>query len=365
VPPLKFVMPFVKIGSNIMSQGFIERTPIGALYPEIRANLMGRNGAMVRDEQISRMIAGVGVASAFTGLATEGMATGAAPDDPKEAAVWRAAGNQEYSARIGDTWYGLHRFGPIGLLSGFGADLYQYGHELSVSDADKVGMTIVGGFARGILDETWLRGPSELIQAMTNPTEYGQKFIDDEVTSFMPFSVGMAQMARAADPYQHQARGILQTAQNKTPFWSRGLLPEYDIFGQPMRSRAVFGMAGLSAVYETQLNNDPVPKAMLRLGVFPGPVKRSIDGIQLTDQQYAEYAQQAGTRAKMILDMKLGTPGYTDLPEGIQAKDIRDTFTKSRLWAESLVKAQNPDIMIKAMQQKHEIAVNGSGKGEK
>ena len=47
-PPLKFIMPFVKIGSNIMSQAFLERTPIGALYPEIRANLMGRNGAIAR-----------------------------------------------------------------------------------------------------------------------------------------------------------------------------------------------------------------------------------------------------------------------------------------------------------------------------
>jgi hypothetical protein len=342
VPVLKFVMPFVKIGSNIMRQGLLERTPLGITDPAIRANLMGKNGAAARDLQLARMAVGSALGATSFALAAQGVVTGGGPSDPKEAAIWRMTGKQPYSIKIGDTWYGIHRLGPLAVIVGLAADAYEFGHAMENASADKVANLMVTSITKGLLDETWMRGPAELVQALQDPERYGARWARDELTAFaVPFSVGMSQIARAVDPYTREARTIVSEAMSKVPWLSQTLLPRRDIWGEPIPNKDVFGVAGLSAIYESRVNNDPVNQALLRLNIFPSLPERRIRGVMLTDQQYDDYSRVAGRLTKARLNAIVAQPGFTSLPNYAQTQMIENTIRTARESARSLVMMQS------------------------
>ena len=72
--------------------------------------------------------------------------------------MWRLAGNQAHSVRIGDTWYDMHRLGPLGMLMSVSADLAEIGQYASDGDMSKAGAAVMNAFAQNVLDEGWAKG---------------------------------------------------------------------------------------------------------------------------------------------------------------------------------------------------------------
>ena len=70
--PLKFIAPFVSISSNVIRSAIGERTPLGLLSPEIRADLSGANGTLAFDRAAGKMLAGTSFYLMAGGLAAEG-----------------------------------------------------------------------------------------------------------------------------------------------------------------------------------------------------------------------------------------------------------------------------------------------------
>jgi hypothetical protein len=353
-PILKFVDPFVHIAANIMRQSLGQRTPIGLLSPEIRADLMGRNGNVAQDTAAAKMLVGSAIAVTFGGLAAQGLASGSGPSDPAKSAMWRLAGNQAHSVRIGDMWYAVNRLGPMGVLLSVAADMYDVAHQIGTEDADVVGKSLVHAFTQNILDESFMRGPADLIKAMTESDRYGASYVRTFLSSFMPYSVGMAQIARATDPYARQARTIMDTIRAKTPGLSDSLFPRRDIWGDPMPGGGALIHAGVTAIYARQMSTDPVNLAMLALGVSPAPVERSIRGVPLTDQQYDDFARLAGRGAKIQLDKIVRAPVFQSWPNATKYEVIEETIRQSREAARGLMMMKNPDIPREAA--KHRIA---------
>jgi hypothetical protein len=52
-----------------------------------------------------------------------------------------------------------------------------------------------------------------------------------------------------------------------------------------------------------RISNDPVDRAMLDLGIAPAKVERKIRNVELTEQEYDDFARLSGRFAKMRLDM--------------------------------------------------------------
>ena len=358
-PALKLIDPFVKIGANVMSQALMERSPLGVLNADIRANLMGRNGPIARDTQIARIAVGSALGATAIGLAMQGLITGAGPSDPKEAAVWRLAGNQPYSVKIGSTWYAYHRLGPLAMIVGVAADMHDVGAAMTTHEAGQVANLVVSSLAKSLLDESFMRGPSELIQAVEDPDRYGARYVRSQLATLIPFSTGMAQVARAADPYAREARTTLDTISARLPFVSQGLLPRRDLFGNAIPNADDLGAAGLTSIQETRAKNDPVSAAMLRLGYYPAQPERKLVGVTLNDQQYDDYSRTAGRMAKMRLDALVNTPGFSALPDGVQTKTMQDIFASSRRAAGELIKMQNPAIIQQAVDNKRAFITQG------
>jgi hypothetical protein len=362
----KFIDPFVSIGANVMSQALLERSPLGLMDAGIRDNLMGRNGAVARDQQIARISVGAAIGAATAGLIGQGALSGSGPTDPKEQQAWRLSGNQPYSVRIGDTWYGYHRLGSFGMMLGVTADMHQAIDALADHDVSHVASMIVGSLAKNLLDESFMKGPADLMRAVDDNDRYGARYVRDELGSFLPFSGALAQAAKSTDPFLREARTTLDSIKERIPGLRETLYPRNDIWGQPMRAPAQFGF-GLTAVQESPVNNDPVDAAMQRLGNYPGMPEHQIMGVRLSDKQYDDYSRIRGRTARMMLNGMV-TPSFQALPDGMQDKAMRERWTKATEFAQSAVKMQDaadairegrPSIIQQAVANKKLMATEG------
>jgi hypothetical protein len=328
-PILKFVDPFVKIAGNVMNQAVLQRTPVGLLTPSLREDVMGIHGTIAQDTAIGRMVVGSAMAIAFGTLAAEGYMSGSGPSDPKEAAVWRLAGNQAHSVRIGDMWYQVNRLGPWGMLGSIAADLYDVAHAASHGDMAQAAGVLQMAFTQNILDESFMRGPADLIKAVEDPGRYGEGYIKNMLSSFVPFSVGLAQMDRAMDPYQRDARTVMDAIKAKVPGISESLYPRRDVWGEALPNTQGL-IPGVLAIYEQRVSKDPVNLAMLRIGVFPGKLERKILNIDLTPEQYDDFQRLAGRIAKQRLDVIVKSAEFNGWPTYVQHDVMTEQINQAR-----------------------------------
>ena len=350
-PYLKFVDPFVHIAGNILDQSLVQRSPVGLLSKQLRADLMSKDN-VTADTAMAKMLCGTILGMTMGGLASQGLASGSGPSDPRKAAMWRLAGNQAHSVRIGDVWYDTHRLGPMGMLASVSADLYDVAHKASTEDAATVASMIVHAFTQNILDESFMRGPADLIKALEDSDRYGASYARNMAASFVPYSVGMSQMARASDPYSRQARTMMDAVKAKIPGMSEELMPRRDIWGEPMLNPDALGAAGVTAIYERQMSHDPVNAAMVQLGIGPAPVERKIRNVELTEKQYDDFARIAGRATKMRLDKFVNSQDWQRMPKEIQIHLIEETLRQSREMARGYIMSQDRTIPVRAYQLK-------------
>jgi hypothetical protein len=91
---------------------------------------------------------------------------------------------------------------------------------------------------------------------------------------------------------------------------------------------------------------------MLDAGYFPAMPLRKIRGVDLTDQQYDDYARISGRLAKMQLNTFVGSPGFGTLPASVRHEQIQKIVTGSRETAAAMIMMRSPDIITKAMDAK-------------
>ena len=352
-PILKFIDPFVHIAANVIDQSIVQRSPAGLLSAQIRADLMSKDLA-VRDMARARMIVGTAMMVGFGALASRGLISGSGPSDRNKAAVWRLAGNQAHSIRIGDVWYATNRLGPMGMILGMSADLYDVARTAASGDYLEAAAYLHHAVVQNVLDESFMRGPADLIQAVEDPGRYGENYIRNFASSFLPMSVAMAQIDRASDPYSRQARTVVDALKQKIPGESETLFPKRDIWGEPIPNHDALVSAGLTAIYEQRMSTDPVNIALANMGMGIGQPDRSIRLVKLTDQQYDDFQRIAGRVAKMRLNVIVQSPDWRNWPVGVRSDVISEVISQSRESARGLMMMKYPSIMAEATRMKRQ-----------
>jgi hypothetical protein len=342
----KTVMPFMQIGANILDQAFVQHTPLAFASTAARNNLLatpmldylrGRNGTVAQSLQYGKIASGVMLSTAVIGLTAEQILTGSGPSDPRERMRLELTGWKPYSIRIGDHYYPYRKLiGPLGALVGGVANMYEVAHTAGTGEYAQAASAAIFGFSQVVADETWLRGLSDFINAARNWDKDGGRYLRNLGADFVPFAIGMGQMAQLIDPYQREVHSFTDAVKNKIPVLRQTLETRNDIYGEPITQHT---MVGPSAVV-----NDPVTNALIRLDIPVAPITRKIDGVGLNDQQYYELTQTAGRLMKMRLDNIVGGANFTNLPEASQRDVITKTIEASRKQARALILHQNLDI---------------------
>lgn len=355
---LQIIFPFKKTPINITKYAG-ERTPLGLFSSEVRDNLSGKNGDIARDTQAARLVWGTALIGAAYTMAMEGQITGGGPSDRKERAAWSLAGNQEYSVKVGDGWYSYGWAEPLSTIWGTAASMaeLQKNGKMDEESADKLPLLLLGSINKNIISKSFLRGGNEAAQMLLDPDRYAEKWGQNFVASFVPNL--LSQQASAGDEYQREIHTTLDAIKNKIPGQRETLLPRRDIWGEPMSSGDSLGPDILSPIYENRLTQDPVNKALGKLGWAPDKPQRKIMGVELNDKQYDDYARTAGRMAKMRLNPVVGNPGFGNLPQKAQLDIIQKTISQSREMARKLIMMQNPEIMRQAIENKRKDARGG------
>jgi hypothetical protein len=351
-PILKFwLVPFFRTPVNLLKHPF-QHSVLSIPTKAMRETLNGKHGAAAKDEAYARILLGTGVTSAAFMAAAMGKLTGAGPKDPAEKATWMLAGNQPYSIRIGDTWHSYARLEPFATLLGISADAAYIRERTEVDDAADLGTLLAYSAGQNILNKTWLKGITDIVEVMNEPNRYGEAYARNLINRLaVPAVVGQA--ARMDDPYLRDARTILDGLKTRVPGLSDEVYPKRDIFGNAIKREGALGPDVVSPIFVMQVNKDPVVQELMSLGIFPGKAEREIRGVELNEQQYDDYQLAAGRLLYQSYSQLVNTPGWQNIAPGIRMDILNKQLAATRERARTYVMFKHPDILKQSMENKY------------
>ena len=238
-PPLKPFVPFVRTPLNIIKGGFVESTPVKAIWEaggSLRdaalasptERVMKLQQRLLQDPDESFRIAGqitltTALGGAVWGMVMSGNMTGGGPGkwtvaagpegtkDPRQLRkaqqAWLAAGNVPYSLKVPgtDTWIPLDRFGePFSITLRMIADLGMYSGYMQRDEQDQAFGAWVGIASSGLFNASFARGIYDLMGILRG--ENADYVLSQQARNYaatqLPFGSFLAYLDRLEDPYK-------------------------------------------------------------------------------------------------------------------------------------------------------------------
>lgn len=324
-PILKFVLPFLRTGVNLTKDA-LTSTPLGLLSRNIRESIVA--GGATGDLAISKMIMGSGLSLAFADLTLRGHVTGSGPTDPGLRTTWLQTHrpfsvrmpinvpgfrvNEDGSIEVGKDfelkkgdWVSYNRSDPHGMFLGAAAS---YAEVFANGDEETVGEYATAlslATSRSVLSKTWMRGPADMLDAMTQPEIYGDKWVQNFIGTLL-ISTLSKQTASVIDPVWREVNSISDAIYARIPGFSTELNPYQNIWGKDIFLEGGLGFDIVSPFYTSSGENNLIDEWLWenRVPMFKisGEISFPVGGIEvsveLTDDEMYRYRQLAGNELK-------------------------------------------------------------------
>ena len=361
-PYWRFLLPFVRTPVNIVKYAG-ERTPLGFMSKEFKEKLA--KGGAEKDEVLGRLLFGSSVMTTVGFLAGSGNITGAGPTDSNERRALLATGWRPYSIKIGDNYYSYNRFEPVGILFGVAADMQEIGdyvfnesekNEENELELDRLASMLMGSVTNNLTNKTFLSGISSAIQVITDPSRYGDRFVQRFTGSFVP--TVFAHASQYDDPALRDARNVTDNFLSRLPFlgYSKELPAKRDIFGDIRTRDQGLGISTFSPIRLSAMKNDPVYNEFYKIGLYPSTPTRKVRNVSLEPKEYEELlALQKKLKTKEKIQQIIESPGYQNLPEYRKTEILKKTLKDSQSVARSILFSTNKRLQkeyIKLEQEK-------------
>ena len=287
VPALRPFVPFITTPTNLIKD-IIEHTPIAnSAFKYVREeyNKGGEAAAALEGK------AAMGLALGFTGLslASQGLITGAYPEDREERALWEAQGRLPFSVRIGDKWVPYNRLDPFGAFFGMAATVYDKGMREG-GDNLVSPLTYAGTIIQYLSSKTYLQGITDLIEAVSNPENSSLGITASNLLGgLIPMSSALRFAARQLDRELKETRGDMGLRfMSNIPFLSANVPAKYNfITGQKTEPSYLYSDAKDNFVLEKLM-----PYASSIRGGAPAT---KIQGVKLNAEEISRLSQLQGT----------------------------------------------------------------------
>ncbi|MDZ4254239.1 MAG: hypothetical protein U1A72_16855, partial [Sulfuritalea sp.] len=304
-PAFKLVLPFVRTPMNL-GKWVGTRSPLAPLAKSVRDDIAA--AGVAGDLAMARIAMGSTVALRVADLALSGEVTGSGPTEPALRETWRRS-HPPYSVRVGDTWYSYNRSDPFGMLAGIAADYAAIFAQIDDKDADDIAMALAIATSKSVMSKTWMRGPSEFIEALNNPDRFGERWVQQTLGTFLVPTV-VAQVARTVDPVWREVDSIMDAVKARTPGYSKDLPPRRNLWGEAILSEGGLGPDLLSPIYKYAERDRPIDTWMFENRVAVTMPTRATMGVELTPHQYSRFVELAGNAVK---DPATGLGAYDTL----------------------------------------------------
>ena len=312
-PILKVVTPFWKTPVNVF-KAVIERTPLSLTLPSTIRGL--KKGGATQAELISKMLVGSGMMSAFTLYAMEGGITGRGPDNKNERDALYRQGWQPYSVKIGDKYISYRGLEPLTGYLGLASDIAETGKAPNDQQALNIIAAIVGDF----VDQPFLTGAADLLEAIQEPERKGEKFVSDTIGG-ATVPTGVSWFTRLVDPVFRKPKGFLQRMEARLPILSEEVPAVMNAFGEEARREGGI-LQRLSPVPLTTGKLNTVEKELKRINYTMGFPSKTAFSEKLTDEEYETLLRVSGQVAFATLDKLFQSQGYQYLNETQKEKQI-------------------------------------------
>ena len=360
-PYWRFLLPFVRTPVNIVKYAG-ERTPLGFMSKEFKEKLA--KGGAEKDEVLGRLLFGSSVMTTVGFLAGSGHITGAGPTDSNERRALLATGWRPYSIKIGDSYYSYNRFEPVGILFGVAADMQEIGdyvfnesekNEENELELDRLASMLMGSVTNNLTNKTFLSGISSAIQVITDPSRYGDRFVQRFTGSFVP--TVFAHLSQYDDPALRDARNVTDNFLSRLPFlgYSKELPARRDIFGDVRTRDQGLGIGTFSPIRLSEMKNDPVYNEFYKIGLYPSMPTRKVRNVSLEPKEYEELlALQNKLKTKERIQQIIESPSYQNLPEYRKTEILKKTLKDAQSLARSILFSTNKRLQKEYIKQERE-----------
>jgi hypothetical protein len=190
-------------------------------------------------------------------------------------------------------------------------------------------------FGNATVSTTYLSGVSNAIQAVTDPSRFGENFLEQYATSIVPKIIG--QTVAMADPHKREVEGITDAIQSQIPFLREKLMPKRDVWGEPSANSKWFAVMPVATseaskdkvkteAMRLELAIQDAPRFMMEKGPFNPKDKR----LELSQEQRDVYRQVAGGRALEILTPIVNAPDWAQIPDFAKAAIYKGVLEATR-----------------------------------
>jgi len=323
-PLAAFVVPFFKTPSNILKQG-LEFSPAGFLMQAAKQE--GRLGT----EAQARAAAGTLGAGFLFYLASTGRLSGSGPAAGPEREALYDAGWKPNSININGTWRSYQPIQPLNVVASLVANGVEGWKERGADEKDipdVIGQVLARG-ANSFLDQTFLSGLSDAIEAVRDPERSMARAGGRMVSGFVPLSGLLRTGARVMDPVQRSPKTIADTVKAGLPGLSSTVPPRLNRFGQPVATPSAFDPFSSSPV-----KRDPVSDEMRRIGYNPSrPTDRLMSRgvrLELSADKQQELEAERGQVSYAALERLIKSDDYRRMTEDQQREAAEDRVSRAR-----------------------------------
>ena len=353
--PAEFVIPFRRTPVNIASWA-VQHTPgLHLMSARWWGDMLA--GGERQSRAIARVVIGAGMAAFAFSLVEQGMLTGSGLFDPETSGTKRGAKWQPNSLFINGEYYSLERIEPIAKPLIVAANVYEM---LKVSkdkgENAKLGVMAVLAFGNATISTTYMSGLSNAMKATLEPNRHMEGFIEGYASSLVPKIIG--QTVASFDPYKREVDGAMDAIQSQLPLFREKLLPQRDVWGEPVENRKLFSVL---PVQTSTASHDKVKTEAVRLQVaisrapnydtVRGPLKPSERQFELSPEQKNLWTEARGKLAMELLTPLVNHPNWERIPGFAQANAYREAFKKAAAVAEAKAVPWDDPARQKAQQK--------------
>lgn len=334
---IDFVFPFIRTPTNVLLRA-IDYTPVGVTKTVLQKIMKG--GEVVTDRELAdafgRSATGLSLLAAGYLLARDGKIQGASPASEADRSQMYLEGKQPNSILINGKWTQIQKISPVANLLIMGAALYNTEGNLG-QKTYKAGLEGV----KALSEQSFLKGASSAIGAITDPEKGGKKYIESAVGGIVPNIV--KDVARGTDDVLRAKDTVLDSVVAGIPGLNQGLPVKVDALGNPIAQPNLVN-ALFNPLNPKEATNDPLILEFKRVGYSLNTVGDTISGQKLTPEQQRAYQKLAGAKIREYLVPIIESDAYQSMDTDKQRDLVDRAVTKAKGIARDEIKPQLDSI---------------------
>jgi hypothetical protein len=236
--------------------------------------------------------------------------------------------------RIGDEWIEFSLFQPVSVQAALVANAFEAWQQGGAKDQDAIALVpqIVARAGRSLLDQSFLSGLYDFLEAVNNPERFSATWAGRFAHSMTPFAGAQRTVAQALDPTIRQPRTAGDVFRSNVPGLSTSVQPRIDRFGEDVQ-RPGGARAAVDPFNVSGAVNDPVASELSRLGIRLSLPTDNITlpaGVQLSDEDALTLRRGKGQAVRNALERLVADPRYQRLPDLAQKAMLERAIRRAR-----------------------------------